>query len=290
MASCNTVAYTNIKNLPHIYNIENGDYLIVETQQGTQIIDFKDFIIPLENTTFGALISTFATDITALSTLGLNYLPLSGGTLTGNLQLQTGARLDFGNVTLSDTISSENTDPVYIERINAANDNTELRVVFTDNSGSTVDYLDTFTIGSYHYRPTNTTGYTPLFSLSSDGNAELKGSLKSKSTASAWVNFDGMAKVNNQGEYIRSSHNIASVDRVFTNTLTGFYVNFETPMKDSNYCVIASGMQGNDDSGGYGDIVNGRPDSKNRCFIQTWNTFSSAQKQLKHINVAIFEL
>lgn len=282
MASCNTVAYTNIKNLAQVYNIEQGDYLIVETEQGTQIIDFANFIIPLENTTFSAVITGLVTDVTTLSTRNLEYLPLSGGRLTGDLRFKTGTRLQFGK-------DEENTDPVYAERVNIDDNRTELRVVFTNNSTDPTRG-DTFTVGRFRDTNTDQRGYTPVFTVSSTGDAELTGNLKSQNTAAAWINFDGVAKSNNQGDYIRSSFNVSSVDRVLTNSLTGFYINFETPMKDSNYCVIASGMQGNDDAGGYGDIVNGRPDSKRRCFIQTWNTFSATQKQLRHINVAVFQL
>lgn len=64
MATCSTTStYTNILNLPQITNIEAGNFLIVQTEDTTNIIDFENFLIPLENTTFGGTISAHSTDI-----------------------------------------------------------------------------------------------------------------------------------------------------------------------------------------------------------------------------------
>lgn len=57
----------NIVNLPKIEEIKAGEYLIIETDTGTQILDFKNFIINQENTTFEPLLSTLATDTRELS-------------------------------------------------------------------------------------------------------------------------------------------------------------------------------------------------------------------------------
>lgn len=58
MATCtSTPVYTNIVDLPLVTNIEAGDFLIVQTPEGTSIIDFNDFIITPDNTTFGNILS-----------------------------------------------------------------------------------------------------------------------------------------------------------------------------------------------------------------------------------------
>ena len=57
----------NIINLPKIDEIKDGQYLIVETDTGTQIIDFKYFIISQDNTTFEPLLSSLSTDTRDLS-------------------------------------------------------------------------------------------------------------------------------------------------------------------------------------------------------------------------------
>jgi len=68
MASCDNKLYTNIKELPQVYNVASGDYLLVENPQGTNIINFKDVILPIEQTTFLGSLSTISTNITILST------------------------------------------------------------------------------------------------------------------------------------------------------------------------------------------------------------------------------
>ena len=69
MASTSTNSlYVNIKELPSINDINNGDFLIVETPDGTSIIDYQDFFITLQNTTFESTIDNLQTDTQTLST------------------------------------------------------------------------------------------------------------------------------------------------------------------------------------------------------------------------------
>ena len=69
MASTTTNSlYVNIKELPSINDINNGDFLIVETPDGTSIIDYQDFFITLQNTTFESTIDNLQTDTQTLST------------------------------------------------------------------------------------------------------------------------------------------------------------------------------------------------------------------------------
>lgn len=49
MSTYNT---TNIKNLPQIEEVVNGNYLIIENEIGTNILDFKDFIVGPDNVSF----------------------------------------------------------------------------------------------------------------------------------------------------------------------------------------------------------------------------------------------
>ncbi len=53
----------NIKNLPKIASIQPGHFLLVETEPGTTIIDFSDFLIGKKNITFANELSTFGVDI-----------------------------------------------------------------------------------------------------------------------------------------------------------------------------------------------------------------------------------
>ncbi len=48
----------SIKQLPTISSIEAGNSLIIQTDNATNKLDFKDFVVGLENTTFSNTISS----------------------------------------------------------------------------------------------------------------------------------------------------------------------------------------------------------------------------------------
>ena len=73
MASpCDNRLTVNIKNLPIISDISNGDFIIVETSDGTNILDFRNFLITLNNTTFSSTFLNYNTRIIELSTKQTN--------------------------------------------------------------------------------------------------------------------------------------------------------------------------------------------------------------------------
>jgi len=57
----------NVKELPETFSIASGDLLLVETDEGTNIMDYDNLIIGIENTTFGTTIINNSTDILELS-------------------------------------------------------------------------------------------------------------------------------------------------------------------------------------------------------------------------------
>ena len=57
----------NVKELPETFAVAAGDLLLIETDDGTNIMDFANFVIGLDNTTFGTTITQHSTDIAALS-------------------------------------------------------------------------------------------------------------------------------------------------------------------------------------------------------------------------------
>lgn len=59
--------YLNIKELPEISDVISGDFLIVETPNATSILDFANFVITLDNTTFSDIITTNTTNTLLLS-------------------------------------------------------------------------------------------------------------------------------------------------------------------------------------------------------------------------------
>ncbi len=56
----------NIKELPETFSVAAGDMLIIETDDGTNIMDFNNFVIGLDNTTFGTTITQHSSDINTL--------------------------------------------------------------------------------------------------------------------------------------------------------------------------------------------------------------------------------
>ena len=58
----------NIKSLDRVDEIQPGDFILVETPQGTKIIDFKDFIINKDNITFAAQLTGFDINISSALT------------------------------------------------------------------------------------------------------------------------------------------------------------------------------------------------------------------------------
>tara|TARA_Y100000310_G_scaffold191166_1_gene191175 strand:+ start:1657 stop:2532 length:876 start_codon:yes stop_codon:yes gene_type:complete len=71
----------NILNLPETPEINYGDFLLLETAQGTEIIKFDNFIISEKNTTFEPLLSSHSQDIATntsyFKSLSTNFYTLS---------------------------------------------------------------------------------------------------------------------------------------------------------------------------------------------------------------------
>lgn len=101
--------FINIKDLPQLTEINNGDYIIVETSAGTHIIDFLDFLIPpannvltttvSDNTTAVINISSVVVDnsnkIDALSTDLTNSVNTTIGSLTDTIDQLAAAVVDL---------------------------------------------------------------------------------------------------------------------------------------------------------------------------------------------------
>lgn len=59
--------YVNIKELPQLDEVQPGDLIIIETDTGTNTIDFSNFILPPENVTFYGEITQLQEDITTIN-------------------------------------------------------------------------------------------------------------------------------------------------------------------------------------------------------------------------------
>lgn len=59
----------NVRDLPTTQEVINGDYIIVEKQTGSHVIDFRDFVVGPSNTSF---YNALVTNIKAVSTYSLS--------------------------------------------------------------------------------------------------------------------------------------------------------------------------------------------------------------------------
>lgn len=117
--------YVNIKELPSIEEVQPGDYLIIETDTGTNICDFANFILPPENVTFYGEIENLQTDVLILS-----------------------ASIQSTNTTVNSVSSQLNTTV-----------NSTVTAVNTQIANLSTSYTDWFTKGSITFDGT-TTGVT----------------------------------------------------------------------------------------------------------------------------------
>jgi hypothetical protein len=134
MASCNTSNYTNILDLPQALDISTGNYLIVEKpDEGTYILDFSDFIITLENTTFAPLIFSLQTQITQISAITQTFVNnLSGSNVLVGIGVGTNISTGLDNIAIGKSSMSQG------------------RVVGIGNIGIGSDTLDKITDGTYN--------------------------------------------------------------------------------------------------------------------------------------------
>lgn len=109
MASCTTSNYTNILDLPQALDISTGNYLIVEKpDEGTYILDFSDFIITLENTTFAPLIFNIQTQITQLSAITQTFINnLSGSNILIGIDVGTNITSGVDNIAIGKSAMSQ---------------------------------------------------------------------------------------------------------------------------------------------------------------------------------------
>ena len=103
MSSCDNNVYINIKDLPQVFNITGGDYLVVENEQGTNIIDFKDVIITADQTSFSVGLSALESAVNILSS---DLKTISNAALPSIMNV----RLSLDSTTPSPTLSLTGTN------------------------------------------------------------------------------------------------------------------------------------------------------------------------------------
>ena len=76
----------SINQLPVVNQVVDGDFLIVQTPNATNRLNFSDFVVGLANTSFSTTIAQNTTNITALSSESpacMQRILKSHGTVTG---------------------------------------------------------------------------------------------------------------------------------------------------------------------------------------------------------------
>jgi hypothetical protein len=126
----------NVKELPETFAVTGGDLLLIETDDGTNIMDFANFIIGLDNTTFGTTITQHSTDIAALSS---DVATLSSKIDTDIITLSAAV---IGNTTKAlITLSAQDVNgPQLINSTNITSvefENNKIRFNFTNNLTNT---------------------------------------------------------------------------------------------------------------------------------------------------------
>jgi len=76
----------NILDLPVVENVAAGDYLVVETPDGTSIIDYENFIIGPENTTLSVTVSAISNDVAVINENLLNTIDTLSTEIYGNFK------------------------------------------------------------------------------------------------------------------------------------------------------------------------------------------------------------
>ena len=125
----------SIKQLPLIDEINTGDLLVVQTPNATSTLDFDNFVIGLENTSFSPTISAHTADINALSTTFDNTFFKPTGLITG-----TGLRF-----ALSGDDASFVRDQTVVTNVDNQTFTTTTVSVSGTNTGSPVAVIDNIT-------------------------------------------------------------------------------------------------------------------------------------------------
>jgi hypothetical protein len=94
----------------------------------------------------------------------------TGVTNTLNLSTSTYPRIQFGG--FNSNAGTDNTDAMYITRVNTASDRSELRINIGDNIGAS-SVIDSFIVGGTTSSQPNL-GFRPILSLSGNGNMTVQ--------------------------------------------------------------------------------------------------------------------
>jgi len=109
-----------INQLPVTNEIVDGDYLIIDNGTETRRLDFKDFIVGLENVTFASTISSNSSDISALSaTVNTNTTNLNALSATSTNINALSAKVNTNTINISALSATANVNASNINILSA---------------------------------------------------------------------------------------------------------------------------------------------------------------------------
>ena len=180
-----TDVYINIKDLPELSQINNGDYILVETSTGTHTLNFQNLLLPTENTVITTTVnqnaSAFASYVVNLSS-DIDLLYTNTEYISSNIEAlssstQTELELINSNFqTTLDTLSGI---------LNAKIKNSQVTIRQGDNSASTIVVLQS-QIDSNNILITPVNKYAALYPAyvdvldSNTGLITIKGTFKTQ--------------------------------------------------------------------------------------------------------------
>lgn len=111
----NNYNITNIKDLPQLEQILDGNFLVVENTTGTNKLDFSDFVIGPSNTSFA---SSVFSDIVAISSYSISVSSTTSAFLsaTNSTINSLSSSVDSNNQTLNSLLSSASLTNLVIVR------------------------------------------------------------------------------------------------------------------------------------------------------------------------------
>lgn len=194
-----TDVYVNIKDLPEITEINNGEYILVETPTGTHTIDFKNFVLPPDNTVITSVVSSNAAAIGDLNTKVNNLsttVDTNNNVLSSAIDLNT-ASLSTLITTLCDKVGL--LSPIYIGKcsvkiiggnINSTNFGSNVILPATNRPEILASDIMVFPANEYaSLNPVYVSEYN-----TSSGLVTLKGDFKTKTITFNEANSAGISK------------------------------------------------------------------------------------------------
>jgi hypothetical protein len=133
-----TEVYINIKDLPELPQINNGDYILVETSTGTHTLNFQNLLLPTQNTVITETVNQNASAFTSYAadlSSNINVLYTNTDIISSNLEaLSSSTQTDIELINSNFTSNINSLSGI----ANAKIENSQVTIKQGDNSASTI--------------------------------------------------------------------------------------------------------------------------------------------------------